>query len=65
MSVLLLLLLLAWSAASSKLNVPRVLLPYSEEGADFILSSDDRAGCFKWKSSRPEVSKNVCVVLRF
>ena len=43
---------------ASKLNVPRVLLPFSDEGTTFILKSDDERGCFQWKSSRPEVSYN-------
>jgi hypothetical protein len=38
-----------------KLNVPRVLLPLTEEGAQFKLFSE--GGCFDWKSSRPEVLK--------
>ena len=37
-----------------KLNVPRVLLPLTEEGAYYKLFSE--GGCFDWKSSRPEVS---------
>ena len=36
-----------------KLNVPRVLLPLTEEGAQYKLFSE--GGCFDWKSSRPEV----------
>eukprot|EP00095_Tigriopus_kingsejongensis_P012070 maker-scaffold60_size442463-snap-gene-0.28 protein:Tk12070 transcript:maker-scaffold60_size442463-snap-gene-0.28-mRNA-1 annotation:"nuclear pore membrane glycoprotein 210" len=42
---------------ASKLNVPRVLLPFSEEDTQFVLYADesDKAGCFKWKSSRPEL----------
>ena len=36
-----------------KLNVPRVLLPLTEEGAEYKLFSE--GGCFDWKSSRPEV----------
>ena len=36
-----------------KLNVPRVLLPLTEEGAYYKLFSE--GGCFDWKSSRPEV----------
>ena len=40
-----------------KLNVPRVLLPLTEEGAYYKLFSE--GGCFDWKSSRPEVSKTV------
>ena len=37
-----------------KLNVPRVLLPLTEEGAYYKLFSE--GGCFNWKSSRPEVN---------
>ena len=40
------------SGSSSKLNVPRVLLPLADEGAMFTLYSE--RGCFRWKSSRPE-----------
>ena len=36
-----------------KLNVPRVLLPLTEEGAQYKLFSE--GGCFDWKSNRPEV----------
>jgi hypothetical protein len=42
-----------------KMNVPRVLLPLTEEGASFKLFS--KGGCFTWKSSRPEVG----IVLNF
>ena len=38
--------------SSSKLNVPRVLLPLADEGSMFTLYSE--RGCFRWKSSRPE-----------
>ena len=45
------------TTSASKLNVPRVLLPFSEEGTSFVLFADQKEkGCFKWKSSRPEVS---------
>ena len=39
-----------------KLNVPRVLLPLTAEGAYYKLFSE--GGCFDWKSSRPEVGTN-------
>ena len=38
--------------STSKLNVPRVLLPLADEGTMFTLYSE--RGCFRWKSSRPE-----------
>lgn len=52
---------LTWGVSwGSKLNVPRVLLPFSEEGTQFVLfahenDDNDKRGCFKWKSSRPEL----------
>ena len=42
----------AANASTSKLNVPRVLLPLCDEDNSFELFSE--RGCFKWKSSRPE-----------
>ncbi len=53
--VMLVMLSLPLSTSGAKLNVPRVLLPYSEEGVDFVLESDEPGGCFKWRSTRPEV----------
>ena len=54
------LLLLFWTVASLasdhnswKMNVPRLLLPLTEEGTSFKLFS--KGGCFTWKSTRPEV----------
>lgn len=44
-------------ASGWTLNVPRVLLPLTEEGAEFKLFAD--GGCFQWKSTRPEVSNDL------
>ena len=41
-----------------KLNVPRVLLPLADEGAQFLVSSE-AGGCFTWSSTRPEVVKAI------
>ena len=38
---------------SSKLNVPRVLLPYASTPPSFPLLSE--SGCYTWSSTRPEV----------
>ena len=51
----LLVLLILGAASGSKLNVPRVLLPFSEEGTSFRLKAETGSACYKWKSSRPEV----------
>ena len=40
-------------AAASKLNVPRVLLPYSDTPPSFNLRSE--AGCYVWTSTRPDI----------
>ena len=50
--------LLVWltiltSSAASKLNVPRVLLPYSSSPPSFSLSSE--AGCYSWSTTRPDI----------
>ena len=50
--VLMLASLLA-GAAASKLNVPRVLLPYSDTPPSFNLRSE--AGCYVWTSTRPDI----------
>ena len=39
--------------ASTKLNVPRVLLPYSNTPPSFILESE--SGCYTWTSTRPDL----------
>ena len=52
LSLLLLLLPPGAVGSSSKLNVPRVLLPLADEGSMFTLYSE--RGCFRWRSSRPE-----------
>ena len=40
---------------SSKLNVPRVLLPYSDTPPSFSLRSE--AGCYHWSNTRPALVK--------
>eukprot|EP00090_Calanus_glacialis_P028973 TRINITY_DN4645_c0_g1_i5.p1 TRINITY_DN4645_c0_g1~~TRINITY_DN4645_c0_g1_i5.p1 ORF type:complete len:1790 (-),score=673.65 TRINITY_DN4645_c0_g1_i5:326-5671(-) len=49
----LLLPLLLTIVRSSKLNVPRVLLPYAHTPPSFPLLSE--SGCYSWSSTRPEV----------
>ena len=39
----------------SKLNVPRVLLPYSDTPPSFSLRSE--AGCYRWSNTRPDLVK--------
>merc|ERR1712106_870227 len=50
---LLLLPLVIGVVRSSKLNVPRVLLPYASTPPSFPLLSE--SGCYTWSSTRPEV----------
>ncbi|NXF10176.1 PO210 protein, partial [Smithornis capensis] len=51
----LLLLLLLHLAASSKLNTPKVLLPFTRgTRVNFTLQASE--GCYRWSSSRPEVA---------
>ena len=52
-TILLVFMSLVSTSIQWKLNVPRVLLPLTEEGAQYKLFSE--GGCFDWKSSRPEV----------
>ena len=40
---------------ASRLNVPRVLLPYSESPPSFSLRSE--AGCYRWSNTRPDLVK--------
>ena len=40
---------------ASKLNVPRVLLPYSDTPPSFSLRSE--AGCYRWSNTRPDLVK--------
>ena len=47
------LLLLLKTALASKLNVPRVLLPYSSSPPSFSLTSE--AGCYSWSTTRPDI----------
>jgi nuclear pore complex protein Nup210 len=54
-SVAVILLWLAGTSMAWKLNVPRVLLPLADEGANFLVFSE--GGCFTWSSTRPEVVK--------
>lgn len=57
MTVILLLTLapLCPLVAASKLNVPRVLLPYSDTPPSFSLRSE--AGCYRWSNTRPDLVK--------
>ena len=57
MTVILLLTLAPLSplVAASKLNVPRVLLPYSDTPPSFSLRSE--AGCYRWSNTRPDLVK--------
>ncbi|OWK51347.1 Nuclear pore membrane glycoprotein 210, partial [Lonchura striata] len=52
---LLLLLLLLHLAASSKLNTPKVLLPFTR-GARVNFTLEASEGCYLWSSTRPEVA---------
>ncbi|TRZ10306.1 hypothetical protein HGM15179_016803 [Zosterops borbonicus] len=53
--LLLLLLLLQHLAASSKLNTPKVLLPFTRgTRVNFTLEASE--GCYRWSSTRPEVA---------
>ncbi|XP_026532928.1 nuclear pore membrane glycoprotein 210 [Notechis scutatus] len=50
-----LLFLLPWAAAPSKLNIPKVLLPFSRSARiNFTLEASE--GCYRWSSTRPEVA---------
>ena len=48
-----LLLVLLQTCGTSKLNVPRVLLPYSPSPPSFSLTSE--AGCYSWSTNRPDI----------
>ena len=39
--------------SATKLNVPRVLLPYSDDPPSFSLESE--SGCYSWTSTRPDI----------
>ena len=52
-TMLLILLIIVQQVASTKLNVPRVLLPYSNAPPSFILESE--SGCYTWTSTRPDI----------
>uniref|UniRef100_A0A8U7MBZ1 Nucleoporin 210 n=1 Tax=Corvus moneduloides TaxID=1196302 RepID=A0A8U7MBZ1_CORMO len=53
--LLLLLLFLLHFAASSKLNTPKVLLPFTRgTRVNFTLEASE--GCYRWSSTRPEVA---------
>ena len=56
--LLLHLLLCTASIQASKLNVPRVLLPFTSSPPPFTLVAE--SGCYKWTSNRPDIAK-VCV----
>ena len=47
------LLVLLETCGASKLNVPRVLLPYSSSPPSFSLTSE--AGCYSWSTTRPDI----------
>ncbi|XP_058144859.1 nuclear pore membrane glycoprotein 210 [Dasypus novemcinctus] len=50
-----LLLALGPAAAASKLNIPKVLLPFTRATrVNFTLEASD--GCYRWSSTRPEVA---------
>ena len=55
----LLLLPLLWNnlvfVRGSKLNVPRVLLPFTSSPPPFTLVAE--SGCYKWTSNRPDIAK--------
>ncbi|XP_062826039.1 nuclear pore membrane glycoprotein 210 [Anolis carolinensis] len=52
---LLFLLLQPWAAAPSKLNIPKVLLPFARSTkVNFTLEASE--GCYRWTSTRPEVA---------
>ncbi|XP_048212293.1 nuclear pore membrane glycoprotein 210 [Perognathus longimembris pacificus] len=52
---LLLLLALGPSAAAAKLNIPKVLLPFTRATrVNFTLEASE--GCYRWSSTRPEVA---------
>ena len=55
MTSLLLTLATLGLVTASKLNVPRVLLPYSESPPSFSLRSE--AGCYRWSNTRPDLVK--------
>ncbi|XP_062977318.1 nuclear pore membrane glycoprotein 210 [Elgaria multicarinata webbii] len=50
-----LLLLLPFAAVPSKLNIPKVLLPFTRSTTiNFTLEASE--GCYRWSSTRPEVA---------
>ena len=55
--VTMIIFILTWffldDVTSSKLNVPRVLLPYSDTPPSFSLLSE--SGCYSWTSTRPDI----------
>ena len=53
MIILSLIFILINDVYSSKLNVPRVLLPYSDTPPSFSLLSE--SGCYSWTSTRPDI----------
>ena len=54
-TTVILLLTLSSLVTASKLNVPRVLLPYSDTPPSFSLRSE--AGCYRWSNTRPDLVK--------
>ena len=55
LSILTVVILGPMSTSASKLNVPRVLLPYSDTPPSFSLRSE--AGCYRWSNTRPDLVK--------
>ncbi|XP_061328975.1 nuclear pore membrane glycoprotein 210 [Pezoporus flaviventris] len=55
LSLLLLLLLSPCLTASSKLNIPKVLLPFTR-GTHVNFTLEASEGCYRWSSTRPEVA---------
>uniref|UniRef100_A0A8B9GDA2 Nucleoporin 210 n=1 Tax=Amazona collaria TaxID=241587 RepID=A0A8B9GDA2_9PSIT len=55
LSLLLLLLLSPCLTASSKLNIPKVLLPFTR-GTPVNFTLEASEGCYRWSSTRPEVA---------
>uniref|UniRef100_A0A8B9BSN0 Nucleoporin 210 n=1 Tax=Anser brachyrhynchus TaxID=132585 RepID=A0A8B9BSN0_9AVES len=53
--LLLLLLVLQRLAASPKLNIPKVLLPFTR-GTHVNFTLEASEGCYRWSSTRPEVA---------
>lgn len=56
-----LLLLLPWATVPSRLNIPKVLLPFTRSTKiNFTLEASE--GCYRWSSTRPEVASIEAIV---